>query len=256
MKAKSSCCQPISPRRLRGERRVGLALVSRRIAGRIIGFLRFARKKPRVWNLCGLGTERVSPRTSPILAKLGSRRRSPRPAEILGDAARGLGGRAAEALAGEYACGCRQPGPVALLLGRVHVPIQRAPRGPWEALRASPAPSGDHRANSVSWRRSPLAFGSPTRLTPTFCWGRLKQSALGSAHLQSDSADTMLATRPSSAKPARNAGTPAPLLHGDNRWPPKKNPAQRSRDAGPGCPNSLSLAPRVPPGSPQCCANA
>src|ERR1017187_2810778 len=140
MKAKSSCCQPISPRRLRGERRVGLALVSRRIAGRIIGFLRFARKKPRVWNLCGLGTERVSPRTSPILAKLGSRRRSPRPAEILGDAARGLGGRAAEALAGEYACGCRQPGPVALLLGRVHVPIQRAPlQGPWEALRASPA---------------------------------------------------------------------------------------------------------------------
>src|ERR1017187_5437946 len=105
MKAKSSCCQPISPRRLRGERRVGLALVSRRIAGRIIGFLRFARKKPRVWNLCGLGTERVSPRTSPILAKLGSRRRSPRPAEILGDAARGLGGRAAEALAGGYACG-------------------------------------------------------------------------------------------------------------------------------------------------------
>src|ERR1017187_9398133 len=30
----------------------------------------------------------------------------------------------------------------ALLLRRVHVPIQRAPRGPWEALRASPAASG------------------------------------------------------------------------------------------------------------------
>ena len=62
----------------------------------------------------------------------------------------------------------------------------RRGKDPWEALRASPAASGDHRATSVSWRRSPLAFGSPTRLTPTFCWGGLKQSALGSAHLQSD----------------------------------------------------------------------
>src|ERR1035438_1923921 len=73
--------------------------------------------------LCGLGTERVSPRSSPILAKLGSRRRSPRPAEILGDEARGLGGNGAEALADGDACGCRQPEPLALLLGRFHVPI-------------------------------------------------------------------------------------------------------------------------------------
>src|ERR1035438_5364034 len=62
--------------------------------------------------LCGLGTERVSPRSSPILAKLGSRRRSPRPAEIFGDAARGLGGGEAQALAGRYACGRCQPDPV------------------------------------------------------------------------------------------------------------------------------------------------
>ena len=168
MKAKSSCCQPISPRRLRGERRVGLALVSRRIAGRIIGFLRFARKKPRVWNLCGLGTERVSPRTSPILAKLGSRRRSPRPAEILGDAARGLGGREAEALVGRHACGRCQPGPVGLLPGRVHVPIQRAPvRGHWEALRASPAASCEYCSHSVWWCSGWLALGSLTDPRPS-----------------------------------------------------------------------------------------
>src|ERR1022692_1987001 len=110
-------------------------------------------------------------------------------------------------LMGTHACAVSEA-QLIYILGRVHVPIQRAPRGPWEALRASPAASGDHRANSVSWRRSPLAFGSPTRLTPTFCWGRLKQSALGSAHLQSDSADTMLATRPSAlAAPHPALGT-------------------------------------------------
>src|ERR1039457_460814 len=69
-----------------------------------------------------------------------------------------VAGRLKRWLVGTHAGAVSQAQP-ALLLGRVHVPIQRAPlQGPWEALRASPAASGDHRANSVSRRRRPLAF--------------------------------------------------------------------------------------------------
>ena len=65
--------------------------------------------------------------------------------------------------------------------------------------------------------------------------GHLMTPGPASRDLQSDSADTMLATRPSSAKPARNAGTSAPLLRGvtiDCRR--RKTWRSDSRHAGPG----------------------